>query len=291
MTLLQVAAESAGRKFAACFPGMPEAICEWLSLNYENSQPSGAFGFHLFDIVNAILLFYTIILIKQSIRQANEQHANNSEDFVRSLVDARYDALDRLYFDLLKEKRERAYAPDAASLSDPYPLMVWNFIETIIDKCREDRSGILARTWSPIMATEARNHGAWLRHNSGSVFTNACYFKRSFFALGTALTSAADADAQSGVEFDGIAFLRLCMALEHLADEQAISTHALPELLATFYARAEFRAQANWQMPKTIAVDPDPHDRKQRRAYHERKVSELAGSLREAISKTATSTA
>ena len=283
--ILQVAAETAGRKFAACFPGIPDAICEWLSVNYDKSQPAGAFGFHLFDIINAVLLFYTIILIKQSIRQANEQHANNSEDFVKSLVDTRYDALDRLYFDLLKERRERAYTPELAPANDPYPLMVWNFIETIIDKCREDLSGNLARTWSPIMASEARAYGAWLQQSKDGVFANAIHFKRDFFALANALISAAADDAKNGNEFDGLAFLRLCTALERLAQSGIIQERVLPELLASSYSQPVLREQAAWQVPRTIGADENPHDRKQRRQFQDRKLAELVNSLRETIAK------
>ncbi len=285
MAILQVAVEGAGRKAAACFLGLPEAVCGWLSLNYVNSQPSGAFGFHLFDIINALLLFYTIIQIKHSIRQSSDHQANNSEDFVKSLVDTRYDALDRLYFDLLKERRERAYTPGSAATGDPYPLMVWNFIESITDKCLKDLSGELSMTWSPVMANEARNFGTWLRESNGATFVNAPYFRRRFFAFGNALVSAAEADAQSGVEFDGVAFLRLNSALEQLADEEKISADALTDLLMTFYSRSEFRAQAGWTTPKEFKADPNPHDRQQRREYHKGKLSELTGSLDKVIAE------
>lgn len=290
MALLQAAAEGAGRKIAACFPGLPEAVCEWLTVNYDKSQPSGAFGFHLFDIINALLLFYTIILIKRSMRQSNDQHANNSEDFVKSLVDTRYDALDRLYFDLLKERRERAYRPGSAAADDPFPLMVWNFIESITDKCQKDLSGDLSRTWSPVMAIEARRYGAWLQQGNGGL-ANAAHFKRDFFALAKALVSVAEADAQSAVEFDGVAFLRLSTALEQLAEDQKISADALSDLLTTFYSRSEFRDQAGWKTPKELKADPNPHDRKQRREFHEGKLSELTSSLRTAIAKSTVGTA
>ncbi|MDZ4081712.1 MAG: hypothetical protein U1E10_02155, partial [Bdellovibrionales bacterium] len=42
---------------------------------------------------------------------------------------------------------------------DLYAFMVWNFIETIVDRCQNNKA--LSETWSPIILVEAKKHYAW----------------------------------------------------------------------------------------------------------------------------------
>src|SRR5262250_3312931 len=64
--------------------------------------------------------------------------------FTRTLRDGYYAELDRVYFELLKIALERPYLLDPATASDParqreydaYAFMVWNFVETVFDRCQ-----------------------------------------------------------------------------------------------------------------------------------------------------------
>ena len=42
---------------------------------------------------------------------------------------------------------------------DVYAFMVWNFIETIYDKCQNDRT--LKETWGCIIIEEGQRHREW----------------------------------------------------------------------------------------------------------------------------------
>jgi len=80
-----------------------------------------------------------------------------------------YAELDRVYFDLLKLGLERPYLFEApapgdtvrAREYDAYAFMVWNFIETVVDRCEGASNRHLRETWYPIIATENALHRAW----------------------------------------------------------------------------------------------------------------------------------
>jgi hypothetical protein len=87
--------------------------------------------------------------------------------FSTTLREGYYAELDRIYFELLKIGLERPYLraptsptdPARASEYDAYAFMVWNFLETVVDRC--DRVTILRETWYPVVATEGALHRAW----------------------------------------------------------------------------------------------------------------------------------
>ena len=89
--------------------------------------------------------------------------------FTTTLRDAYYAEIDRVYFELLKIGLERpeliAYpaAPDPAKASQygAYAFMVWNFVETIFDRCQGWSNRRLRETWYPIIAAENAVHRAW----------------------------------------------------------------------------------------------------------------------------------
>jgi hypothetical protein len=101
--------------------------------------------------------------------------------FTKTLRDAYYAELDRVYFELLKiglEKPELLiYPTSAASPTSPtsptspdpakagqygaYAFMVWNFLETIFDRCQGWSKRRLRETWFPIIAAENDLHRAW----------------------------------------------------------------------------------------------------------------------------------
>lgn len=89
--------------------------------------------------------------------------------FTRTLRDAYYAELDRVYFDLLKIGLERPdllsfpASPDPAKATayGAYAFMVWNFIETIFDRCQGWSKRRLRETWYPIIDAENALHRAW----------------------------------------------------------------------------------------------------------------------------------
>jgi hypothetical protein len=89
--------------------------------------------------------------------------------FTRTLRDAYYAELDRVYFELLKIGLERPdllsfpASPDStkAKAYGAYAFMVWNFVETIFDRCQGWSKRRLRETWYPIIAAETALHRAW----------------------------------------------------------------------------------------------------------------------------------
>ena len=100
--------------------------------------------------------------------------------FKKSLMLSHYEALDRMYFDLLNIVMTHPEFVNPASLDgekkkkyDSYAFMVWNFIETIYDRCGANQH--LRLTWCPIMEYEASLHRDWLERPE-----NARKFKQKF---------------------------------------------------------------------------------------------------------------
>jgi hypothetical protein len=89
--------------------------------------------------------------------------------FTRTLRDAYYAELDRVYFELLKIGLERpdllsfSASPDPAKATEygAYAFMVWNFIETIFDRCQGWTKRRLRETWYPIIDAENVLHRGW----------------------------------------------------------------------------------------------------------------------------------
>jgi hypothetical protein len=91
------------------------------------------------------------------------------KNFTKTLRDSYYIQLDKMYFDLLKLIVERPYliAPAETRKDDEgkqgeyeaYAFMVWNFIETIFDRCPGNAH--LCETWYPIIETENLLHRKW----------------------------------------------------------------------------------------------------------------------------------
>jgi hypothetical protein len=89
--------------------------------------------------------------------------------FKTTLRDAYYAEIDRVYFELLKIGMERPEllsfpaAPDPAKAREygAYAFMVWNFVETIFDRCQGWSKRRLRETWYPIIASENALHRQW----------------------------------------------------------------------------------------------------------------------------------
>ncbi|HXQ30312.1 MAG TPA: hypothetical protein VN848_13700 [Gemmatimonadales bacterium] len=92
--------------------------------------------------------------------------------FRTTLRDSYYAELDRVYFELLKIRLERpdltefpeAPNPAKAREYDAYAFMVWNFVETVFDRCQGWSKRRLRETWYPVIAEENTRHRAWFDH-------------------------------------------------------------------------------------------------------------------------------
>lgn len=89
--------------------------------------------------------------------------------FTRALRDGYYLELDRVYFDLLKIALEHPYllnfptSPDPSKQGeyDAYAFMVWNFVETVFDRCQGPGNKRLRETWYPVIDAENALHRQW----------------------------------------------------------------------------------------------------------------------------------
>ncbi|HEY6251296.1 MAG TPA: hypothetical protein VI685_15170 [Candidatus Angelobacter sp.] len=103
--------------------------------------------------------------------------------FTTALRDGYYAELDRVYFELLKITLERPYLLDFPSTPDPqkqreydaYAFMVWNFVETVFDRCQGWGKRSLRATWYPVIEAENALHRQWF-----DVPANRSKFKQHF---------------------------------------------------------------------------------------------------------------
>ena len=87
--------------------------------------------------------------------------------FRKALEASHYAELDRIYAELLTKAIDKPYLRQPQAIGDPgqameydtYAFMVWNFLETIVDRCEKDKA--LCATWYPIIDAENRIHREW----------------------------------------------------------------------------------------------------------------------------------
>jgi len=103
--------------------------------------------------------------------------------FKKTLKFVHYDDIDKNYFELMKIAFENPYVQSPERISAPqevekynlYAFMMWNFLEAIYDRCRDDPE--LRETWAPIILSESQRHHDWL-----AAPENAANFKSNFIA-------------------------------------------------------------------------------------------------------------
>ena len=91
--------------------------------------------------------------------------------FRQEMSASHYTEIDRLYFDLQKMNKTDAI----------YPFLVWNFIETIVDRCDGGRNLRLYRTWEPVIRADGIQHLAWFLNGNSARFKKSfrCWVKRN----------------------------------------------------------------------------------------------------------------
>jgi hypothetical protein len=79
---------------------------------------------------------------------------------------AHYSQLDTMYFELLRMAVEKPFLRRLEHLTaeqrleyESYAFMIWNFIETVRDRCEDDQT--LKDIWAPVIATEHALHRDW----------------------------------------------------------------------------------------------------------------------------------
>lgn len=88
--------------------------------------------------------------------------------FRNQIASEHYGEIDKIYFELLHilvtrphlRNTEAAHAANAKEEYDAFAFMMWNFVETIYDRC--DGRPALERTWQPIVEVEGVNHLDWM---------------------------------------------------------------------------------------------------------------------------------
>ncbi len=125
----------------------------------------------IFATISAFALIATLIAIvyfsNKTLRLTSEAMRDTIKNFKTDLEASYYAELDSMYFDLLKIALEHPHltCPDTMTEAkqrqqyDLYAYMVWNFIETIYDRC-EGENG-LEVTWHPVIEAENRLHRKW----------------------------------------------------------------------------------------------------------------------------------
>jgi c-di-AMP phosphodiesterase-like protein len=121
--------------------------------------------------ISAIALIATLFVIvyysNKTARLTSEAMRDTIKNFNKDLETSHYTELDDMYFELLKLALENPHltAPDTLTEAkqrqqyDIYAYMVWNFIETIVDRCKG--KGELEATWYPVIDAENRLHRKW----------------------------------------------------------------------------------------------------------------------------------
>lgn len=92
-----------------------------------------------------------------------------------------YGEIDKMYFEILKEAlakphlvRHDVERNDEQKVEyDVYAFIVWNFLESIYDRCLFDAA--LKKTWFPIIEAERAIHLSWIQQT-----TNRTKFKAEF---------------------------------------------------------------------------------------------------------------
>lgn len=95
-----------------------------------------------------------------------------------------YGEIDKMYFEILKEAMNKPHvirqniirSEEQEAEYDIYAFIVWNFLESIYDRCVLDNQ--LKKTWFPIIETERSIHLAWIQKSE-----NRPKFKDEFLAF------------------------------------------------------------------------------------------------------------
>lgn len=111
------------------------------------------------DIISLAGLLATLAILILSV-------GPNVLELAETSRSAHYSQLDAMYLEILKMAVERPYLRRPDDLTekqrqeyDSYAFIVWNFLETVRDRCQDDQT--LKDVWAPVIATEHEIHRRW----------------------------------------------------------------------------------------------------------------------------------
>ena len=95
-----------------------------------------------------------------------------------------YGEIDKMYFEILKEalnkpfllRQDHERSLDEEIQYNTYAFIVWNFLESIYDRCMLDHN--LQKTWFPIIEAEHKIHLPWIQESE-----NRAKFKVEFLSF------------------------------------------------------------------------------------------------------------
>ena len=95
-----------------------------------------------------------------------------------------YGEIDKMYFEILKEALAKPHlvrknierSSEQEIEYDIYAFIVWNFLESIYDRCMLDTD--LQKTWFPIIEAERKIHLPWIQEHD-----NRTKFKADFLSF------------------------------------------------------------------------------------------------------------
>jgi hypothetical protein len=130
-------------------------------------------------VVGALVNFAAVIVAILAIRNA-------SHSFKRQLQNINYTEIDRIYFELQSLKLtcwSDAHRDELSrkAFNDTYSLLLWNFIESIHDRC-EDVGKVkgdkqLFETWKPIIEYEGNRNKDWFFRDGNAEKFKPCFRK------------------------------------------------------------------------------------------------------------------
>lgn len=131
--------------------------------------------------ISAPLALISVIVAAAAFLFTRRQHTAALRNFNETLRSAYYAELDRMYFDLIAMRIGKPhFSGNPADIAgreqrqeyEQYGFLVWNFLETVYDRCiapSEEGRGHsdLACTWTPAFRHEMRTHREWFaeRHH------------------------------------------------------------------------------------------------------------------------------
>ncbi|MDX2204774.1 MAG: hypothetical protein NW223_18640 [Hyphomicrobiaceae bacterium] len=150
------------------------------------------------QLVAVLLLLWAVNLARRSNKTAMDALADAKKDleaeraeYAKAMTSQRYDALDRTYMDLVLLRVQhpdfndpgRLYAESLSEAAaeqrrryDSYAFALFNYLETIADKCSDELKAApaggtpdLVETWGPILVSESWQHRFWFTERSSRV--------------------------------------------------------------------------------------------------------------------------
>lgn len=145
------------------------------------------------QLLAVLLLFWAVSVARRAnatankaLVTANEDLRKEREEYTKAMTAQRYDMLDKVYMELVLLRvahpefgsPELLFSPNAsADLAQKkaayqnYAFALFNYLETIADKCHEEvdatadkkQMPALVETWAPILVSESWHHRFWFK--------------------------------------------------------------------------------------------------------------------------------